>query len=68
VREEAAAWEGQHQAILGLQADKQMLLGALEELVADIGGLASEYEICREIYRSSYGKAAAAAIKKARAA
>lgn len=38
------------------------LLTALKELLADIDGLAGEFEICHEIIHSSYGKAAYKAI------
>ena len=41
------------------------LLESLQELLADIDGLASEFEICNEIIHSSYGKAAYAAIAEA---
>lgn len=41
------------------------LLETLKDLLADIDGLAAEFEICREIIRSSYGKAAYAAIAEA---
>ena len=41
------------------------LLEALQELLADIDDLASEFGICREIIHSSYGKAAYAAIAEA---
>lgn len=41
------------------------LLKALKELLADIDGLAGEFEICHEIIRSSYGKTAYAAIAEA---
>jgi hypothetical protein len=42
------------------------LLQALEELLADLNDLAREFEICQEIIHSSYGKAARAAIAKAK--
>jgi len=52
------------QAILGLQADKQMLLGASKNWWRT-SAPGHEYEICREIYRShATAKPAAAAIKK----
>ncbi len=41
------------------------LLKTLKELLADIDGLAGEFEICHEIIHSSYGKAAYAAIAEA---
>jgi len=41
------------------------LLKALEDLLADIDDLASEFAISKEIANSSYGQAARAAIAKA---
>lgn len=44
------------------------LLAALEELLAHLEDLGGEFSICDEIARSSYGKAAGAAIAEAKSA
>jgi hypothetical protein len=44
------------------------LLAALEELLAEISDLATASIICDEILHNSFGKAARAAVRKARAA
>ncbi len=41
------------------------LLKALQELLADLVGLAGEFAICREILGSSHGQAAVAAVAEA---